>query len=250
MATIKDRYNSDINILGSIPDYSLIIVSVANDFSQNDAAIQNFIFRTSKTLPRFQKAIRNNFFQFKNDDHQSLFRNAIMSEQLSQASKLLLLFWQLIYSNALFADITREVFFHYFYAGRISLVKDDVLVYLNHLKSTSLNIQGWSNKTIETIASKYLTILKKLGLAEGGLRKEIVHPYMEDALFVYFIRLLVITHSERNIVKHPDLLHGFMDESQIIAKLKRASNQEYWNINQIGNDLTIELKNYELYNRL
>lgn len=243
---IKDRYNSDINILGSIPDYDLIIESVANEFSQENAGIQNFRFRTSKTLPRFQTAIHTNFFQFKNGNHQSLFQDAIVSEQLSQASKLLLLFWQLIYSNALFADITKEVFFHYFYAGRISLVKDDVLVYLNHLKSTSLNFQGWSNKTIEIIASKYLTILKKLGLAEGGLRKEIVHPYMEDALFVYFIRLLMITHSERNIVKHPDLLHGFMDESQIIARLKRISNQEFWNINQIGNELTIELKNYEL----
>lgn len=243
---IKDRYNSDINILGSIPDYGLIIASVATEFSQNDADVRHFSFRTSKTMPRFQAAIRNNFFQFKNENHQTLFRDAMVSEQLSQASKLLLLFWQLIYSNALFADITKDVFFHYFYAGRISLVKDDILVYLNSLKSTSLNVQGWSTQTIEIIASKYLTILKKLGLAEGGIRKEIVHPYMEDALFVYFIRLLMITHSEKHIVRHPDLLYGFMAESQLMARLKRISNQAYWNINQIGNELTIELKNYEL----
>lgn len=237
----KDKYNSDINILGSIPDYGLIIVSIVKEFSQDDASIRDFVFRTSKTMPRFQAAIRNNFFQFKNEDHRFIFINAMMSAELSQASKLLLLFWQLIYSNALFSDITKEVFLRYFYAGRISLVKEDILAYLN-----SLNFQGWSNKTIEIIASKYLTVLKKMGLVEGGLRKEIVHPYMEDALFVYFIRLLMITQPERNILRHPDLSYGFMDEMQVIARLKRISNQEYWNINQVGNELTIELNDYEL----
>lgn len=245
-ANRKDKYNSDINILGSIPDYGLIIASVAKEFGQEDTKVRDFIFRTSKTMPRFQAAIRNNFFQFKNENHQSLFHNAIMSEQLSQSSKLLVLFWQLIYSNTLFADITKEVFLRYFYAGRITLVKEDVFVYLNSLKATSLNIQGWSNKTIEIIASKYLTVLKKLGLTEGDLRKEIVHPYMEDVLFVYFIRLLMITQPERNIVRSSDLLYGFMDEMQVIARLKRISNQEYWTVNQIGNELTIELNDYEL----
>lgn len=237
------KYNTDINILGSIPDYNLITESLIAEFKKQDSNLGNFVFRTANTMPRFQAAIKNNFFQFAGIEHKSLFIKAITDETLSSDSKLLVLFWQLLYSNDLFNQITKEVFFRFFYSGRVTIAREDVLIYIKYLKEDSSSLQEWSIKTTEVVASKYLTVLKKFSLVDGKVKKEINHPYLEDALFVYFIRLIMLLHPGKKILQNPYIQTGFMDISMILNRLKKIENLTYWDITQIGNDINLELRN-------
>jgi hypothetical protein len=237
------KYNTDINILGSIPDYNLITESLIAEFKKQDSNLGNFVFRTANTMPRFQAAIKNNFFQFAGIEHKSLFIKAITDETLSSDSKLLVLFWQLLYSNDLFNQITNEVFFRFFYSGRVTIAREDVLIYIKYLKEDSSSLQEWSIKTTEVVASKYLTVLKKFSLVDGKVKKEINHPYLEDALFIYFIRLIMLLHPGKKILQNPYIQTGFMDISMILNRLKKIENLAYWDINQIGNDINLELRN-------
>ena len=242
----ENIYNTDINILGSIPDYNLIIESLITEFKKQDSNFGNFIFRTANTMPRFQSAIKNNFFQFADLEHKNLFLKAITDETLSSDSKLIVLFWQLLYSNELFKQITKEVFFRFFYSGRATITREDVLIYIKYLKENNPSLQEWSINTIEIVASKYLTILKKLNLLGGKVSKEINHPYLEDPLFVYFVRYIMLLHPGKKILQNPYIQTGFMDISMIITRLKRIENFAYWDINQIGNDINIELNNNDI----
>ena len=78
---------------------------------------QAFSFRTHKTFNRFLAVIQTSIFQFANDNQKKMFLTAISSEDFSVREKLLVLFWQLVYGNALFAKVTKEVFMRAVYLG-------------------------------------------------------------------------------------------------------------------------------------
>ena len=44
---------------------------------------------------------------------------------------------------------------------------------------------------------------------------------------------------------NPYIQFGFMDKETLINRLKKIENIKYWNISQIGDDVTIDLKPYE-----
>ena len=237
----KDIYNTDTNIIGGIPDFSELLDYIRSIYSdEND----NFTFRTTKTTNRFSKAIESGILNFANESHKQLFIDALHNGAFSLNDEYLLLFWQMVYSNKLFRQITEEVFMKAIYQGRVSLSANDILCYLRYLK-TDNNSLDWSESTLKTTSSKYLTILKKLNLAEGTIRKIILHPTISNDLFVYFIRWALLVCPTDKTLNNPFIQFGFLDHSTLIARLKKIENISYWSITQIGNDITIELSNHE-----
>ena len=113
----KVKYDSGINVLGSIPDYGAMLEFICEYTGKKSESEQAFSFRTHKTFNRFLAAI----LQFANDDQKTMFLSAISSDDFSVREKLLVLFWQLVYGNALFAKVTKEVFMRAVYQGRTSL---------------------------------------------------------------------------------------------------------------------------------
>ena len=95
------KYDSSVNVLGSIPDYSSMIDFICEYCGRASEGQGSFSFRTHKTFSRFLAAI-------------------------------------------------------------------DVLALLHHIKETEPGEFTWSEATLKICASKYLTILKKLNLADGG----------------------------------------------------------------------------------
>ena len=157
----------------------------------------------------------------------------------------MLVFWQMTYANALFRDITSEVFMKAVYQGRSSLSQDDVYSFVRHLKEQNPEELQWSDATLKIIGSKYLTAMKKLGLADGSLRKEIRYPLISDSLFVYFMRWCQTVYPTDRTLGNPYLKFGFFENSTLIEKLKKITFIPYWDITQIGDDVTIDLKPYE-----
>lgn len=239
----EGTYTSDCNVIGSIPDYGVLMDYICEKYSQKSDS--GFVFRTQNTVKRFGAAIETGILQFANERHQKLFIDAVSSDAFSQQDKLIILFWQMTYANKLFGKLVQNVFMPAVYQGRISMDAQEALNYLRFLQKEEPNSLPWSESTLETTASKYLSILKKLGLAEGAIRKTILHPVIGDSLFVYFIRWALSIEPNNRTLKNPYLYFGFYDNDSLINRLKKIELIPYWNISQLGYDIIIEIKDYE-----
>lgn len=235
-------YSSDCNVIGSIPDYSVLLDYITEKSKASGDG--GFVFRTQNTVSRFSKSIDTGILQFASQNHKDLFMSAIAGEQYDNAEKMLILFWQMIYANKLFGKITESIFMPAVYSGRISLDRNEVLSFLRFLQKEEPNSLPWSESTLDRTASKYLSTLKKLGLAEGSLVKTILHPVIGDNLFVYFVRWALSVNKDRTL-NNPFFFYSFYDIPSLISRLKKIELIPYWNISQIGNDIMIELKAHE-----
>lgn len=175
------KYDSSVNVLGSIPDYSSMMDFICEYEGRVPEGQGSFSFRTHKTFSRFLTAIKTATLQFASDEHKQLFLDAISSKELSFQEKLMMLFWQMAYGNLLFRRISEEVFMKAVYQGKTTLSAMDVLALLHHIKETEKGEFDWSEATLKICASKYLTILKKLGLADGAVKKQ-MNPAKRNVL--------------------------------------------------------------------
>ena len=235
-------YSSDCNVIGSIPDYGILLDYITE--KNNATGDGGFVFRTQTTVSRFTKSIDTGVLQFASEVHKKLFMEAIAEDKYTRAEKMIILFWQMIYANKLFGKITENIFMPAVYNGRVTLDTNEVLSYLRYLQKEEPNSLPWSESTLDRTASKYLSTLKKLGLAEGSLVKSILHPVISDNLFVYFVRWTLSVDSNRTL-NNPYFYYSFYDNTGLINRLKKIDLIPYWNISQIGNDVTIELKHHE-----
>ena len=114
--------NTDINILGGLPDWKLIYVFLNEDLKTIRATggIRSVTtIKTDRSVVRFEKAITNTLLKFKNEDVESLFRSIIMAEEIS-ADSLLFMFWNASSNNELLhAGPRPALFFVHGVVGRL-----------------------------------------------------------------------------------------------------------------------------------
>ncbi len=237
----NSKYDSGVNIMGSVPNYNVMLDYISDIYGITEGSTGAFEFRTEKSLRRFIAAIESCILKFKNETHKSMFFDALANKDYSIQERLVVLFWQLTYSNRLFSRITAEVFMKAVYSGRITITAEEVTSFLRYIKETEKGELDWSEDTIKISGSKYLTIMKKLGLADGAIKKTIVHPVITNNLFVYFIRFIQ-TVSDDKTLHNPYMIFSFSEEPNIVSRLKKIENIQYWDISQIGNEITIDLK--------
>lgn len=235
------KYDSSINVLGSIPDYITMMEFICEYLGTKESSESSFSFRTHKTFNRFLAAIKSSILNFANTKQQEIFISTLNSENFTVSEKLLVLYWQMAYGNNLFRKISEDVYMKALYQGRSSLSSLDVLSLLHHLKEIEPEELQWSEQTLKTSASKYLTILKKLGLADGKSSKEFSHPVITNQLFVYFIKWMLYTVPQNRTQNNPFMVFSFIDKKTFVSRLKKVEYLSLWNINQIGEDVTIDL---------
>lgn len=214
------------------------ILSECGDANVRDS----FRFRTQKATSRFRKAVEDGFLHFTSDEHRALFTSALSSSDYLPEEKLIILFWQLAYANTLFNEVTDNVFLRALYSGRTSIAKADVEGFLRHLKTQEPDEMPWSDSTISTTASKYLTVLKKFGLADGTNTKSIKATHISSSLFVYLVKFALTAYPEVQNLSNPAFRFSFLETPTIISRLKTIEFIPLWDIAQIGNDVTITLK--------
>ena len=79
----KGKYDSGINVLGSIPDYGAMLEFICEYTGKKSESEQAFSFRTHKTFSRFLAAIKASILQFANDHQKNMFLTAISSDDFS-----------------------------------------------------------------------------------------------------------------------------------------------------------------------
>ena len=130
------KYDSSVNVLGSIPDYSSMMDFICEYMGRMPDGQGSFSFRAHKTFTRFLAAIKTAILTFASDRHKQLFLDALFSKEFSYQEKLMVLYWQIVYGNLLFRRISEEVFMQAVYQGRTTLSALDVLALLHHIKET------------------------------------------------------------------------------------------------------------------
>ncbi|MCP3943399.1 MAG: DUF1819 family protein [Desulfobacteraceae bacterium] len=241
-------YDTAINIIGGLRDCNVIFKAIDSHFNPSDslkALVQKrneFNLRTEKSRTRIERAVRKNFLQFANQDHQVLMPG-VFQDDVPLKDKELLLVWQFALNNRLFREITSNVFAKTYHSGRISISKDDIIAYLKDFldKNKALQI-SWSQNTINTLATKYLNLMSKLNFVNTGRVKSFRHirPSSEaQVLFLYFAKLFVPTMG--NILTNSFLPISFMPPEDLRERLKRLSIKGLFDMNFNGVTLNIQL---------
>ena len=190
---------------------------------------------------RFISAINTEILTFQNTQHRTIIEASLSSDALRLDQKLLVVFWQLCINNSLFTMVTENCFIKSLFAGRLSLYPDEILSYLYELRRTNPEELQWSDATLKIIASKYLTLMKKLGLATGSQTKEIKYPIIGDEIFELLIRLAIAVYPDSPTEQNPLFRFSFLDTPTLIKKLKSIKFTEKWTISQIGTNIKIAL---------
>ncbi len=234
--------NTDINILGGLPDWNLVNVFLKDSITtlKEDGTLHTYSsIKTHKSVKRFEKTISTTLIHFLNKDIEILVRNLLKVESISKDS-LQLLFWNASLNNELLHYLNSQIYFLAYYSGRISIKQDEILACLKDLRERETKLQNWSISTLETTASKYLTLLKKFGLMEGSLHKSIIHPYLSDKMFIVFVYWLKGIESKSNLMESEWLKYSFCEMSVFIDRLLQKKFASCFLINFTGDNLKIE----------
>jgi hypothetical protein len=241
-------YDTSINIVGGLKDLSVIFKAIDSHFDQydslNDLVKQRneFYLRTEKSRTRIERAVRNTFTKFLNQDHQDLIKYFFKKDAPLRDKELVLL-WQLALNNRLFREITSGVFTKTYYSGRASISKEDITAYLKEFLSQNSSLKiSWSQNTINTLSTKYLNLMSKLNFVSTGRVKSFNHirPSSEiQVLFLYFANLF--SPSTSNILTNGLIPISFVSLEDMRDRLKKLSLKGLFNMNFDGVALNIEL---------
>lgn len=236
------QINSDINVLGSLPDWNLIKVFLSEDMhsiGKNGGINSYTAIKTDKSVKRFEKAIKATLIQNKKPELEIIIRQAINANAAS-ADTLLILFWNASDNNDLLNHLNDKVFFPAFYSGRVSIKNDEVIASIKDLKLSEDDLKKWSEITVSTTASKYLTLLKKFGLMEGSLNKTIVHPILNDNLFILFVYWIAAISDKPNLINNSWIPYCFSETQSFIDRILQKKFSKYFNVVYTGDRLNIE----------
>jgi hypothetical protein len=243
-----NKYNSDVNIIGGIPDYQLIVkavklYAVGRDAMEDSIIGQNeFNFKTENARKRFLSAVTSSFLNFKNKEHENLI-TTLFSHNISLETQQLILFWQFAFSNRLFFEISRDVFIKNYFSGRVTFAKEDIVAYIKDLSSTTPKLKDkFTDTTINTIASKYLTVLKKLDLIDGKQKKTFKHIQVSNEALVIFLHLLkTIDTDATDILTSKYVTLSLISKENFTERVKQLAKKEFFNMSFNGVALKVEI---------
>jgi hypothetical protein len=246
----KPIYTSDINVIASIPDFNLIsdVISAfahgkGEDYINEEIFKQNIYgIRTLKSRERFLSAIKKVFIKFKTEEHQKVFY-ALFTQNNFVNLKRIALYFQFAFNDQLFYELNTKIYMKLYKAGRLTVPKDEFIAYLYDLRDNQLDIQKWSNSTLDIITSKYLTLLKKLGFLKGRSIKEFCTIDLDDPTIIYIVYLLKsLGNINPDIMKNPYLDILPYSQDNLYKRIKKISLTDYFKIYTLGYDLKVNLK--------
>jgi hypothetical protein len=229
-------YSSNINIIGGYENFSSLIFQL----SEGDQ-----IMGTTRTLAsknRFKFAVQSVFLNYTGKNHELLFQAGIQSNRLSSFEKNYILLLQFAANDELFFKLFTEVYVHAYHQGRSILTRDDVSAYLYHLKEERQELKEWSENTIDITGSKFLTLLKKVGIVEGSIKKKIKEINIAGDLLVFILYWIIFINKQRELLTSKLFPFLLQKREKLIFNLKQEAVKKYLHWNYNGQNLIIEHK--------
>jgi len=232
--------NTDINILGGLPDWNLVLVFLQDRIQNADDTHSSYTaIKTDQAVRRFERAIRRTMVSFKTKEVEVLVKSVLIGEQIS-ADSLLILFWHASVNNELLGYLNQKTYFPAFYSGRISLKADEGVACLKELRESEPEIKEWADYTIEKVSSKYLTLLKKFNLMEGSQNKTFAYPYLSDKMLVLFVYWLLAVEPRPNLLESQWLKYCFTEKQIFLERVMQKKFAMFFNLYYSGDNLKIE----------
>lgn len=231
------QINSNINIIGGLPEFNLIKTFLIKTELQDKSHVEYSDIRTLKSVNRFKKAISESFTSSNKNLNQLVLP---FIEKQSIEENIYLLFLLFSYNNELFRYLNSQVFFPVYFSGRKILKKEEVIACLVELQKTENTLKSWSESTITTTASKYLTLLKKFELLSGVQKKEIVYKNLSSEEFLVFTYFLTIAEENANKINSDWIKYSFYEQEFFIEKVLNKQFIQYFEIQYNGDNLKIK----------
>ena len=245
------KYNTAINPLGSISDLNVIIETLKS-FKKNglDDTKDEFVegnafgFNITSSRKRFFTVIKKLFLKNSEDRSNQFFLNTIVNNSPSNSFKRQLIYLEAFRKNDLFADITTNLVYEKYHENRRLIDTKELLNFLLDF-GEGTKITEWSESTVKTISSKYISFMKRTGLFEKdeGYKSMIAFPYPDEKLITYIVYLLKATDLSDDEIYNSDLFKALMlTEDQKVDLLKKGSLKGYYDFNFTGaKNATFEL---------
>jgi hypothetical protein len=201
-----------------------------------------FGFRTAATRGRFMRVLTSSILKFENDNHRQIIKS-ILNHPDARSHIYLLVIWQLAINNLLFRKLMNELYFKFYFDGKVSLYRADVMAYLMHLKQTdeAFAKTKWSKETMEHVASGFLSILKKSGIITGSQKKTIEVVTLNDPYFTFFLYLLYAVDKEStNLYNSKFLNFCFLPVDRLFERIKSIARKNQIMMSHTGDRLKIE----------
>lgn len=110
--------------------------------------------------------------------------------------------------DALLYDLVQTVIVPRWASGERAISRGDVHRFLDEAETEHPEIDGWSNKTRQMVASNSLTILRDYGLLRGAVsqrEKHVVEPVVPTAVANHLVRCLRAEGiADGDLASHPD----------------------------------------------
>lgn len=229
------KVSSNINVLGSYEN----LVDLVNTLNDENIIAQK---RTASAKNRYAKAINEVFLQFESEALKNLFFSVISSPKLCEETKLKALALQFFKNDFLFRFLFKHCFYPIYTGGRVGINSDDVISFLNdNINSGSLNVK-WSRNTIETLGSKYLTLLRKLGFLEGKSKKYFQNPHTAASYLIVFHYWLSVCSENKDIFQSPYFPFLMLSREKYIFLMKQPEIRQKLDWYFTGEKFTVEPK--------
>lgn len=117
--------------------------------------------------------------------------------------------WLLYYEfsqDPLVNYLTVEFLYPEFHEGGLTILKGDIISFLEESETEYSVIESWSENTKLSVAEHYLAAMKNFGLLEGNTEKEFKYVYPPDELVLYVLYSLFeqdVTTTDA-VIEHPD----------------------------------------------
>ena len=242
-------YNTSLKIIASIPDFNLLY-DIFRFYAQGDdkktvmdkiISQDTYGIRTEATRGRFLRGIHATLINYKNDSHRQLIYDCFTKSSSLELKKIVV-YLQIGINNQLFFELTTQVFLKLYFAGRLTVDKNEFSSYLYNLKNTNEQVNKWDDSTIEEVASKYLTLLRKIGFLKGRQKKEFVHITIPDEAIIFAIYLFIsIENSGNNIFDNKYIALLSMSSENLTERIKRIALKDFFEVSIAGNKLSVEL---------
>ena len=248
------KYNTAINPLGGIADLNIIIETIRFYLQEGDLEKtreefvegNTFGFNIRSSSKRFFSVIKKIFINDPDNKANQFFMNSIASLNSDNSFKKAALFIETCRKNDLFHDITLELLAKKYHENRRLITRDEIYDFLMDY-GQGTKITEWSDSTIKTICSKYISFMKRLGyfVKDEGYKSMFNFPQPNPAITTYLVYLLDAMGKVNKQIFNSDLFEALMiDVDQKIELLKKGSMAGYYDFKLSGSGNAIFNLNY------
>ena len=247
---LSEMYNTSLKIIASIPDFNLLydVFRYYADGDDKKTVKEKIInqdtygIRTEAARGRFLRGIHSTLINYKNNSHEQLIYDCY-TKNTSLDLKKTTIYFQIGINNQLFYELTTQIFLKLYFAGRLTADKSEFSSYLFGLKNTNEQVSEWVDATVDEVASKYLTLLRKIGFLKGRKKKEFVHIALSDEILIYAIYLFqAADNTGNNIFDNKFIQLLPISRENLRERIKKISLQDFFKVAVAGNKFSLELK--------